>query len=151
VAAQIVTGIGFLGAGTILRMGVEIRGLTTAASIWAVAAIGMAVSVGGPFLIVAVAATALTLLTLTVMDNVERFFVPMGHPRMCELELDSPETLNDVLEELEKTGAKHGSLRVISGNPYVVQVAIRGKQKVVSSALAGVEGVRRVDWMEPGG
>jgi putative Mg2+ transporter-C (MgtC) family protein len=46
VAAQIVTGIGFLGAGAILREGISIRGLTTAASLWVVAAIGMAVGLG---------------------------------------------------------------------------------------------------------
>ena len=46
VAAQIVTGVGFLGAGTILRSGVTISGLTTAATIWATAAIGMAAGSG---------------------------------------------------------------------------------------------------------
>lgn len=46
IAAQIVTGIGFLGAGTILRANGHVRGLTTAASIWAVASIGVAVGVG---------------------------------------------------------------------------------------------------------
>ena len=46
IAAQIVTGIGFLGAGAIIRQGVAVRGLTTAASLWIVAAIGMAVGAG---------------------------------------------------------------------------------------------------------
>lgn len=46
IAAQVVTGIGFLGAGTILRFGASIRGLTTAASIWGVAALGLAVGCG---------------------------------------------------------------------------------------------------------
>lgn len=46
VAAQIVTGIGFLGAGAIIRQGLNIRGLTTAASLWIIAAVGMAVGVG---------------------------------------------------------------------------------------------------------
>lgn len=46
VAAQIVTGIGFLGAGAILREGLSVRGLTTAASLWVVAAVGMAVGLG---------------------------------------------------------------------------------------------------------
>lgn len=46
VAAQIVTGIGFLGAGAIIREGASVRGLTTAASLWIVAAVGMAVGVG---------------------------------------------------------------------------------------------------------
>jgi len=46
VAAQVVTGVGFLGAGTILRSGFNVRGLTTAASIWAIAGIGVAVATG---------------------------------------------------------------------------------------------------------
>ena len=46
VAAQVVTGIGFLGAGTILRSGVNVHGLTTAASIWLTAAVGMAIGAG---------------------------------------------------------------------------------------------------------
>src|SRR5688500_16023949 len=64
VAAQVVTGIGFLGAGTILRMGAEVRGLTTAASVWATASIAMAVSIGGPFMLIAFLATVLALVTL---------------------------------------------------------------------------------------
>jgi putative Mg2+ transporter-C (MgtC) family protein len=62
VAAQIVTGIGFLGAGTIFRSEGLVLGLTTAASIWAVAAIGMAVAVG--MYAMAAMATAIMLLVL---------------------------------------------------------------------------------------
>ena len=46
IAAQVVTGVGFLGAGTIMRIGANVRGLTTAASIWLVAAVGMAAGAG---------------------------------------------------------------------------------------------------------
>lgn len=46
VAAQVVTGVGFLGAGAILRSGFNVRGLTTAASIWAIAGVGVAVGAG---------------------------------------------------------------------------------------------------------
>jgi len=62
IAAQIVTGIGFLGAGAIIRQGLSVRGLTTAATLWVVAAIGMASGAGyyGP----AVATTVLTILAL---------------------------------------------------------------------------------------
>jgi putative Mg2+ transporter-C (MgtC) family protein len=62
IAAQIVTGIGFLGAGAIIREGLSVRGLTTAASLWVVAGIGMASGAG--YYWPAVAATALTLLAL---------------------------------------------------------------------------------------
>jgi putative Mg2+ transporter-C (MgtC) family protein len=62
IAAQVVTGIGFLGAGAIIREGISVRGLTTAASLWVVAAIGMAAGAG--YYWPAVAGTALTVLAL---------------------------------------------------------------------------------------
>lgn len=62
VAAQIVTGIGFLGAGAIFKEGASVKGLTTAAGLWTVAAIGMAAGAGS--LLLAVVATAVVLLVL---------------------------------------------------------------------------------------
>ncbi len=65
VAAQIVTGIGFLGAGAIMREGLSVRGLTTAASLWITAAVGMAVGLGMYWASgVAVAITLVSLLAL---------------------------------------------------------------------------------------
>ncbi len=72
IAAQVVTGIGFLGAGAILRFGVNVKGLTTAASIWAMAILGMAIG-AGLFGISAVV-TAIILVTLTIMDVFEKYF-----------------------------------------------------------------------------
>src|SRR4051812_10247226 len=62
IAAQIVTGVGFLGAGTIMRVGSGVRGLTTAASLWVVAAVGLAVGAGS--YAIAAAGAAVTLLAL---------------------------------------------------------------------------------------
>ena len=70
VAAQIVTGVGFLGAGTILRSGVTLSGLTTASTIWATAAIGMAV--GSGLYIVSVSGTVLVLVILYVFAPARR-------------------------------------------------------------------------------
>ena len=64
IAAQVITGIGFLGAGTIIRSGATVKGLTTAASLWAVAGIGLAVGCG--FYFAAVFTTALVFITLVV-------------------------------------------------------------------------------------
>jgi putative Mg2+ transporter-C (MgtC) family protein len=69
IAAQIVTGIGFIGAGTILQHRGSVRGLTTAASLWAVAAIGMASGAG--MLSMAVIGTFLILVVLVILDRVE--------------------------------------------------------------------------------
>ena len=70
-AAQIVTGIGFLGAGAIMRTGAGVRGLTTAAMIWVNAAIGVAVG-GGEYQL-AVIATGVTLVVLILLNPVERW------------------------------------------------------------------------------
>ena len=79
IAAQIVTGIGFLGAGAILRGNADVHGLTTSATIWVTAAIGMAVGAG--LYSVATAATALTLVVLAVVGPVERSFERRSTPR----------------------------------------------------------------------
>jgi putative Mg2+ transporter-C (MgtC) family protein len=71
IAAQIVSGIGFIGAGTILQYRGHIRGLTTAASLWSVAAIGTAAGAG--LFAVAIVGTVLILVILSLLDNVERF------------------------------------------------------------------------------
>jgi len=69
IAAQIVSGIGFIGAGTILQYRGHIRGLTTAASLWAVAAIGTAAGAG--MFVIAGTGTVLILVVLSVLDRVE--------------------------------------------------------------------------------
>ena len=69
IAAQIVSGIGFIGAGTILQHRGNIRGLTTAASLWSVAAIGMAAGAG--MLAMAAIGTTLILVVLSVLDRIE--------------------------------------------------------------------------------
>ncbi|MDR1702948.1 MAG: MgtC/SapB family protein [Sporomusaceae bacterium] len=71
-AAQVVSGIGFLGAGTILKEGLTIKGLTTAASLWVVAAIGLAV--GSGYYLAAFATAALSIFALTVLPRVERLY-----------------------------------------------------------------------------
>jgi putative Mg2+ transporter-C (MgtC) family protein len=71
IAAQIVSGIGFIGAGTILQYRGHIRGLTTAASLWSVAAIGTAAGAG--LYVVAVVGTVLILVILSILDRVEDF------------------------------------------------------------------------------
>ena len=72
IAAQIVTGIGFLGGGAILRSGIHVKGMTTAATIWVNAAIGMAAGAGE--YVLATAAAVVTLVVLAVLPPIERYF-----------------------------------------------------------------------------
>jgi len=70
VIAQVITGIGFLGAGSIIQAGEAVRGMTSAATIWMVAGIGMAVGVGDYFS--AIVATVLILVVLRIMNLLEK-------------------------------------------------------------------------------
>ncbi len=76
VAAQIVTGIGFIGAGTVLRNGPIVIGLTTAATLWVAASIGMACGAG--MYEVAIFSTILSVAVLTLIRIFERQFLPSG-------------------------------------------------------------------------
>lgn len=70
IAAQVVSGIGFLGAGAILRFGTDIKGITTSASIWATSALGLAIGAG--LYIPSAAALLIVILTLSALEKVER-------------------------------------------------------------------------------
>lgn len=72
IAAQIVTGVGFLGGGAILRSGKSVLGMTTAATIWVNAAVGMAAGAG--LFEMATATAALTLIVLAVLPPIESYF-----------------------------------------------------------------------------
>ena len=72
ISAQIVTGIGFLGGGAILRSGNTVHGLTTAATIWVNAAIGMAAGAG--YFLLATVTAALTLIVLVLLPPIETYF-----------------------------------------------------------------------------
>ncbi len=87
IAAQVVTGIGFLGAGAIIQMKGSVRGLTTAAGIWMVAAIGMAVGVGMYFL--SIVATALILVILVLMERWEHHISAGVESRIIRLKLST--------------------------------------------------------------
>ena len=73
IAAQIVTGVGFLGAGAILRTGDDVHGLTTAASIWVAASVGMAVGFG--YYAIAIFTTVLVVLMLVALRPIEQRFI----------------------------------------------------------------------------
>ena len=78
IASTIVTGVGFLGGGLILRSGDRVYGLTTAAGIWLAAAIGLLVGAG--FYVVASFGTVLAILTLLLLRRLERR-IPHHEPR----------------------------------------------------------------------
>lgn len=108
VAAQIVTGIGFLGAGAILRQGLSVRGLTTAAGLWVAAAIGMACGAG--FYPAALVTTGIALVALGPFRRIEsRVNRIGGDAGILEVHLIAHATLGSVLAVLERHGTTiHG-------------------------------------------
>lgn len=102
IAANIITGIGFLGAGTILRDGMTVRGLTTAASLWVVAGIGLAVGFG--FYVGAAIVAVLVTLALVYLDRVEiKYIESKGHQINIVLE-DRPGMIAQLCSALANDG-----------------------------------------------
>ena len=150
IAAQIVTGIGFLGAGAIIRQGVDIRGLTTAASLWAAAAIGMAA--GGGYYFGATVTTVVVVVVLYVLREIRNAMLARFGTDFGVLTADYSEPgrgINEVTETLESHGLEVRSLDVeLEGgrSRYTLQLRIpprRGVQEALGevSALPGVERV----------
>jgi putative Mg2+ transporter-C (MgtC) family protein len=105
IAAQIVTGVGFLGAGAIIHQGLAVRGLTTAAAVWISAAIGMACGVG--FYSLALAGSALVLVALLVFRWIRKALLARVRTDRFVLEVEvEPTGLSTVLD----TAAAHGAV-----------------------------------------
>lgn len=118
IAAQIVTGIGFLGAGTIIRAGVNVRGLTTAASLWVAAAVGMAAGAG--YFLGAVVVTALVLISLLGLRKLRGQVRVIGRPELAAMtvEMDKKEgKLARVIDVLDsnKVNVDEVNIEVVAG------------------------------------
>ncbi len=151
VAAQVVSGIGFLGAGVIVFRREIIRGLTTAASVWAVAGIGLAV--GGGMYLAAVVTTLLGFAILAIMKPVERRLVTARHRQPSTLIIDRQRlSLSALRSRLEEAGVSVESLASrLSRNSDRDRVDLvfstpagAGRALEVLEMLAGVEGILEV-------
>jgi len=112
IAAQIVTGIGFLGAGAIIRQGLSVRGLTTAATRWVVAAVGLAAGAGyysAAVITTAVVLVALWPLRIAAYRILRRFRADDGR-LLVELPTGTPP--GDLIDEIERAGARIAAIEV---------------------------------------
>jgi putative Mg2+ transporter-C (MgtC) family protein len=147
IAAQVVSGIGFIGAGTILVERGSIVGLTTAATLWVVAAIGLAV--GAELYVAAVGATLLVALTLFILGWVEDYLFVRRTAVHVELVLDPDDDLLDRIanmlrshrvkvlpEKVQKESARYRVDYELRGQP--------GRRDAALNALAAYEGVRKI-------
>lgn len=100
-SAQVISGIGFLGAGTIIKNGKSIRGLTTAASLWVVACIGLAIGAG--FYNLSIISGTLIIIILTFFNYIEKRVAKNAPNKIrAEIKTNSLEGLNTVLRDFEE-------------------------------------------------
>lgn len=110
-AAQVISGIGFLGAGTILRTGMTISGLTTAASLWVVAAIGL--SVGAGFYYGALFSTLLVFVVLFVFNKIEKAWMNKRSCKKVKVVLEAKYSfMNDLLDHINLFDVQINNLKI---------------------------------------
>jgi putative Mg2+ transporter-C (MgtC) family protein len=145
VAAQVASGIGFIGAGTIIFRREIVKGLTTAASIWAVAAVGLAV--GGGMFLAAISATLLALALLVLAKPVkQRLFPKRKEARRVRLVLRRDTSLAELRSEIEASEVPLERIVVRPGSSAGEDDAelVLGKGSQEEELLSLVEGLRRV-------
>jgi putative Mg2+ transporter-C (MgtC) family protein len=145
IAAQVVTGIGFIGAGVIFRQGFNVRGLTTAASLWFAAAAGMASGAG--YWRGAVLATAIALFSLRPLEWLKERMLPRRRHNRLVVELEEHGSAGEVIDALERV-ARVLALRK-DGQELEVDLAVHESQRSLALAEVGeLEGVREVRWSQ---
>ena len=150
IAAQIIPGIGFLGAGAIMRFGLNIKGPTTASTIWTTAIIGMAVGYG--LYVVGAVATLAVLIILGVLDNFEHKFIKANVVKEIVVEMNDS---NSATKQVQKTinaaitrrlsfsvrrSVRNKHLRM----EYVAQVSPKLSMDDFIETISKIEGVRSV-------
>lgn len=153
IAAGVITGIGFLGAGAIIRTGDVVRGLTTAASIWFTAGLGVIIGLG--FMIVAIAATGIVLATLIGLVYLEdrippryyRILVVVGEGiGLSNLEQACRQVLNDrginIRETETEIKPKDMEIRLV----FHLQLKSVDLRTEMMNRLSVLPGVRHVTW-----
>lgn len=163
-AAAVITGVGFLGAGTILFTGKKISGLTTAASLWVVAAIGLAVGAG--FYFASIAVTVMVILTLWLFNKLELRFIQSRKFFVVRLICDDSTTLfKDTQQKIEEHDATLSKLiiadpdetyahrRKIDTPEKLIQITFhielsRKKHDKISSLIHEIKHIEGVRWIE---
>ena len=147
IAAQIVSGIGFLGAGAILKDGIVIRGLTTAASLWATSAVGMAAG-AGEYVIAAVATGTILVSLWPINALAERLHGTAVPEVQLRLSMERLESLGEVTGILVGHRLEIGQISTqrLGKSSYRADLAVRGRTpSVVTSAIAAVDELDGVD------
>ena len=136
IAAQIVTGIGFLGAGVIIKEGVNVRGLTTAACLWVAAAVGMAAGSGN--FVIAICATVMALVGLVFFKLLERLY-PKDSYRILSISTPIEADISQIIELVKKHHLKILNCNVeknYAKGTLMTRLSIRLFQRGITDKLA---------------
>ena len=146
ISAQIVTGIGFLGAGAIIRDGMNVRGLTTAANLWAVAAIGICCGAG--YYYAAAIGTAIALIALWPLRIAADYTIDRWRKAGSRVVLQvEPGAIDDVLEVISRRGRRIKRFQVErEGEHRRLVFELDGADPLLIVGLSGVPGVLDVGW-----
>ena len=153
IAAQIVTGIGFLGAGAIIRQGLSIRGLTTAATLWVVAAIGLASGAG--YYSAAIITTGVTLVALGPLRIAARRVTSRFRGELGRLlvQLPTGQSPAPLIAEIERAGATIESIEIShEADRRTVDVTVElpkaGLEPELVAQIADLEHILEVRWQD---
>lgn len=147
-AAQVVSGIGFLGAGAILRYGFNVKGLTTATTLWSMAIVGLAIGYG--FYWTGIATTAIMLVTLTLVNVIEKRWVRTNIIRNIEIQAaDSGSIVKTIRKAVTKLSEQVMSFSVqknLKSNRIRIQIVARiskgEKMEDLTQAISSIDGIR---------
>jgi len=149
IAAQIVTGVGFIGGGTILQSRGAVHGLTTAAGLWVAAAIGIAI--GFSDYIAGIVTTVALLLILTALRPVERRLL-RGHLRIIVMQLEKGQKVSEVMACLEESAVETEGIEVSRNGPHTaLTIKMRGQEGDARRLIehASLHGIRAIDETDP--
>ncbi len=149
-AAQVISGIGFLGAGAILRSGFNVKGLTTATTVWTTAIIGLAVGYG--YYWVGAFTTVLVLVVLTLVSIFEKKFIRRNVVRVIKVDaMDVPNIFRSVRKEISRNAVqilsyktqrslKSGHVRV----EFIARLERNEKIENLMETISKIDGVRNI-------
>jgi putative Mg2+ transporter-C (MgtC) family protein len=147
-AAQVISGIGFLGAGAILRYGFNVKGLTTATTLWSMAIVGLAVGYG--YHLIGLVTTILMLLTLTVINLLEKKFIRTSIARTFIVQaVDRPGIVKDIRKVITRLSEKIITFTIqknIKNKRLRISIAahvkVGEKMENLTEAISAIDGVR---------
>ena len=152
-AAQVVSGIGFLGAGTIMHEGVTVRGLTTAASLWMISAIGLAAGAG--MYVLSIGSTAVMMVTLVTFHSWEKRFAGSSRNARRFIRIvaeNEPGIITNITAYLTENGVKVRTLNVKNNsrkNEVVLELYLKiSKDRDDIDIIRGLQSIEGIITLE---